>query len=183
MNEYEKMVNGLEYKSYDKELEKMRLHSRKIVCKANGISNDKRRMKMYSKLLKTSKNFYITPPIFFDYGCNTEIGENVYFNTNCTILDCAKVTIGTNTMFGPNVQIYTAYHPIEYKKRNTLLESAKAINIGKNCWIGGGVIILPGVNIGDGCVIGAGSVVTKDIPSNVVAVGNPCKIIKTINQD
>ena len=97
-------------------------------------------------------------------------------------MDCAKVEIGDNTFIGPNCQFYTPIHPMDYKTRNTFLEWAKPITVGKNCWLGGSVIVLPGVKIGDGCVIGAGSVVTKDIPNDSVAVGNPAKVIRKIEQ-
>ena len=114
---------------------------------------------------------------------NAEPEDNVYFNANCVVLDCAKVKIGENTFIGPNTQFYTPIHPLDYKTRNTFIESAKPITVGKNCWLGGSVVLLPGVTIGDGCVIGAGAVVTKDIPANSLAVGNPAKVIKTIEQN
>lgn len=127
-----------------------------------------------------------------DYGCNIRIGNNVSINTGCTFVDCNKITIGNDVLIAPNVQIYTATHPIELDERLTPVKTAYGmerirhtyalpVTIGNGCWIGGGVIILPGVTIGDGSVIGAGSVVTKDIPANVVAAGNPCRIIRNIN--
>ena len=105
----------------------------------------------------------------------------MYFNVNCVVLDGAKVTIGSNVFFAPNVQLYTANHPLEADLRKTL-ENALPISIGDDCWIGGNAVILPGITIGNGCVIGAGSVVTKDIPDNSLAVGNPAKVIKQLNQ-
>ena len=129
------------------------------------------------------KGCYITPSLFCDYGCNLELEDNVYFNANCVVLDCAKVKIGENTFIGPNTQFYTPIHPLDYKTRNTFIESAKPITVGKNCCLGGSVVLLPGVTLGDGCVIGAGAVVTKDIPANSLAVGNPAKVIKTIEQN
>lgn len=126
------------------------------------------------------KNFTIHPPFCCDYGENITIGENIFINFNCSILSCAKVEIGDNCWIGPNVQIYTAIHPVEPKKRNTGIGSAKPIKIGKDCWLGGGVIILPGVEIGEGSTIWTGSVVTKNIPPNSIAVGNPCKVIRKI---
>ena len=109
-----------------------------------------------------------------------ELGKNFYANFNCTILDVNKVKIGNNVMFGPNVQIYTASHPLDPEERLEGFEYAREINIGDNVWIGGGSIILPGVSIGDNSVIGAGSVVGKDIANNVLAVGNPCRVIRKI---
>ena len=128
-----------------------------------------------------------------DYGCNIHIGTNVTVNMGCIFVDCNKITIGNNVLIAPNVQIYTATHPIELNERLTPCETPEGIQyirhtfalpvtIGDGCWIGGGVIILPGVSIGEGSVIGAGSIVTKDVPANCLAVGNPCKVIRLINR-
>ena len=130
----------------------------------------------------SGNNLYIEPPFHCDYGYNIFCGDNVYFNVNCVVLDCAKISIGSNVFFGPGVQLYTATHPLDFELRKTL-ENASPISIGDDCWIGGNSIILPGITIGKGCVIGAGSVVTKDIPDNSLAVGNPAKVIKKLNQD
>ena len=129
---------------------------------------------------KTTDEFLIESSFYCDYGYNIEIGNNFYTNHNCVILDCAKVTFGDNVFIGPNCGFYTAIHPINAEERNSGIESAKPISIGNNVWIGGNVTVLPGVTIGDNTVIGAGSVVTKNIPPNVVAVGNPCRSIKQI---
>ena len=129
------------------------------------------------------KEFYIEPPFHCDYGYNISIGQNFYSNYNCTILDCAQVTIGNNVLFGPNVSLFTAGDPIHPAPRNEGIEYAFPITIGNNVWIGGGVIVNPGITIGDNVVIGSGSVVTKDIPSNVIAVGNPCKVLKEITDE
>ena len=129
---------------------------------------------------KTTDEFLIESSFYCDYGYNIEIGNNFYTNHNCVILDCAKVTFGDNVFIGPNCGFYTAIHPIDTEERNSGIESAKPISIGNNVWIGGNVTVLPGVAIGDNTVIGAGSVVTKNIPPNVVAVGNPCRSIKQI---
>ena len=183
MNEFEKMISGKDYNPLDNNLVSLRKFSLDSTRKFNfEIDSEKREIILKSLLGKMGNNCYITPNFFCDYGCNIELGDGVYFNANCVILDCAKVTIGDNTFIGPNCQFYTPIHPIDYKTRNTFIESAKPISIGKNCWLGGSVIILPGVKIGDGSVIGAGAVVTKDIPENSVAVGNPAKIIRTIEQ-
>lgn len=126
------------------------------------------------------ENYWIEQPFWCDYGYNIEIGENFYSNHNLTILDGNKVKFGDNVFIGPNCSFYTAGHPLDTQRRNQGLEYAKPIIIGNNVWLGGNVCVLPGVTIGDNVVIGAGSVVTKDIPSNVVAAGNPCKIIKNL---
>ena len=122
----------------------------------------------------------IEPPFFCDYGTNIELGDKVFFNFNCVILDVAKVTIGSNVMFGPAVQIYTATHPMDAEERRSGLEFAKPVRIGNDVWLGGGVIVCPGVTIGDAAVIGAGSVVVRDIPAGVFAAGNPCRVIREI---
>lgn len=133
------------------------------------------------KLLgKTQKHFLIEQPFYCDYGYNIEIGENFYANVNCTILDGAKVTFGNNVFIAPNCGFYTAGHPLDVAQRNAGLEYARPITVGNNVWIGAQVCVLPGVTIGDNSVIGAGSVVTKNIPPNSVAVGNPCRVIRTV---
>jgi maltose O-acetyltransferase len=121
----------------------------------------------------------VTPPFFCDCGSNIELGRNVYFNFNCVILDVAKVSIGSNVLFGPAVQIYTASHPMDAAERRSGVECGKPIRIGNVVWVGGGAIVCPGVSIGVGAVIGAGSVVIKDIPPGVFAAGNPCRVIRS----
>ncbi len=125
-------------------------------------------------------NLTILPPFHCDYGTNIEVGENFFANYNFVVLDVAKVTIGDNVFIAPNVAIYTAGHPVHYKARNSMYEYGIPVSIGSNCWIGGNVVICPGVTIGSGVVIGAGSVVTHDIPDNVIAAGNPCRVIREI---
>lgn len=184
MNEREKMQNGLPYDATDKELLSDRTRCKDFCLEYNKTSfkNRNKMNNILKKILgKTGTNFWIEPAFYCDYGYNIEIGENFYSNHNLVILDCARVKFGNNVFIGPNCGIYTASHPIDSKERNTGLEHAKPINIGNNVWIGGNVCILPGVTIGDNCVIGAGSVVTKDIPSNKIAIGNPCKIYKEIS--
>jgi maltose O-acetyltransferase len=122
-------------------------------------------------------------PFYCDYGTNMKVGEKAFFNFNRVVLDVAQVTIGDRTLFGPNVQIYTATHPMNFRERASGLEFAKPITIGKDVWIGGSVVICPGVSIGDRTVIGAGSVVTKDIPSDIFAAGNPCKVIRDLGKE
>lgn len=175
--EREKMLNGELYMACDEELLTQRTKVRTLTRKYNNEPNPEILEYIFGYKLD---NVYIEPPFYCDYGVNIELGKNVYMNFNCTILDCAKVKIGENTFLAPNVQIYCATHPIDAETRTGGLEYAKPITIGKNCWIGGGAILLPGVEIGDNCVIGAGSVVTRNIATNSVAVGNPCKIIRKV---
>ncbi len=134
-------------------------------------------------VIPNSKKLMIVPPFYCEFGTRVTLGDNFYANYNCVMLDVAPITIGKNCMLGPNVSIYTAGHPIHAATRNTGYEYGKPITIGDNCWIGGSVTITPGVNIGNNVVIGAGSVVTRDIPDNVVAVGNPCRVIRKISDD
>lgn len=183
VEEYKKMITGENYNPMTPYLISLRDRTRGLIADFNQEKDEKKRAEILKSVIgKMGEGCYITPNIFFDYGCNTELGERVYFNANCVILDCAKVTIGDDTFIGPNTQFYTPIHPLDFKTRNTFIETAKPIKIGKNCWLGGSVIVLPGVTIGDGCVIGAGAVVTKDIPKNSLAVGNPAKVIRTIEQ-
>ena len=184
MEEYKKMLVGEEYNPMTPYLISLRDKTRGLISDFNQEKDEKKRLEILKSVVgKMGEGCYITPNVFFDYGCNTELGNRVYFNANCVILDCAKVTIGDDTFVGPNAQFYTPIHPLDFKTRNSFIETAKPITIGKNCWLGGSVVVLPGVTIGDGCVIGAGAVVTKDIPENSLAVGNPAKVIKTIKQN
>jgi maltose O-acetyltransferase len=123
---------------------------------------------------------FVKPPLYVDYGEHISIGARTFINYNLTALDVAAITIGADCQFGPNVQLLTPTHPIEPQPRRDRLEAAKPITIGDNVWLGGGVIVCPGVTIGDNCVIGAGAVVTRDIPANVIAVGNPARVIREI---
>lgn len=132
---------------------------------------------------KSGEGTFINPPFYCDYGSHIEVGDNFFANYNCSIIDVAKVTIGDNVMLAPNVAIYTAGHPIHSDSRNSAYEYGIKVTIGSNVWIGGNVVINPGVTIGDNVVIGAGSVVTRDIPANVVAVGNPCRVMKQITEN
>ena len=132
---------------------------------------------------KTQKNFTIVSPFYCDYGYNIEIGENFFANMNCVILDGAKVTFGDNVFIAPNCGFYTAGHPLDVERRNKGLEYAYPITVGNNVWIGANVSVLPGVSIGDNSVIGAGSVVTRSIPANVLAAGNPCRVIREITEE
>jgi maltose O-acetyltransferase len=182
-SEKEKMLSGENYLATDKELVQERIKAKKLLHKINVTEYwvNKNTRKLIAELLPNSKNVvHIEPPFHCDYGYNIECGENVFFNVNCLVLDTMKVKIGTNVLFGPGVHIYTATHPLNKIERRTV-ESAKPVTIGDDCWIGGQVVICPGVTIGSGCVIGAGSVVTKDIPEDSLAVGNPAKVIRKLN--
>ena len=134
------------------------------------------------ELLPGAENAMINPPFYCDYGTHISVGKNFFANYNCTIIDVAKVTIGDNCQFAPNVSIYTAGHPIHPAVRNTLYEYGISVTVGDNVWIGGNSVILPGVHIGSNVVIGAGSVVTKDIPDWCLAAGNPCRVIRKITE-
>lgn len=184
MSEKEKMLAGELYDAnYNKNLENEREKAKDLCYEFNNLkpSNREKQKKILKELLgKTKENFRIEQPFMCDYGYNIEIGENFYSNHNLIILDANKVIFGDNVFIAPNCGFYTAGHPLDFETRNKGLEYAKPIRVGNNVWIGGNVIVLPGVTIGSNTVIGAGSIVTKDIPSNVVAVGNPCKVIKKL---
>jgi maltose O-acetyltransferase len=182
--EKEKMLAGEYYLSSDTVLLKDRRKAKNLLHRLNVIEyriTKKAREIIRELIPNAGKNLYIEPPFFCDYGYNITCGDNVYFNVNCVVLDGAKVTIGSNVFFGPNVQIYTANHPVEAELRKTL-EYTNSISIGDDCWIGGNAVILPGITIGKGCVIGAGAVVTKDIPDQSLAVGSPATVIRKLNQ-
>lgn len=182
MTEKEKMLAGILYDANnDKNLLKERMLCKDICFEYNNVkpSDTKTQELLIKKLLgKTKDKFSILAPFWCDYGYNIEIGENFFANHNCVILDCAKVTFGDNVFIAPDCGFYTAGHPLDYERRNQGLEYAYPITVGNNVWIGAGVRVMPGVTIGDNVVIGAGSVVTKDIPSNKIAYGNPCKVVK-----
>lgn len=183
MNQRERMLSGLPYKAWLDGLPESRLQCRKLVYEFNRLPPDQpeRRCDVLRALLgKTGQHFMIEPPFHCDYGWNIEVGEDFYANFNLTVLDVGKVTIGNCVQIAPNVSIYTAGHPIHPDSRNSGYEYGIPITIGNNVWIGGSAVIMPGVTIGDNAVIGAGSVVTKDIPANVVAAGNPCRVLRAI---
>lgn len=181
----EKMIAGMPYLDSDGQLFKERQYAKEELKRFNDSEPKqiKFRKQLIHKLFKsTGSRFFIEPPFRCDYGYNISIGENFYSNYNCTILDCAPVTIGENVLFGPNVSLFTAGHPLHFEARNQGWEFAAPIIIEDNVWIGGQVVINPGVRIGKNTVIGSGSVVTKDIPADVVAVGNPCRVLRYITE-
>ena len=192
MTEPEKMIAGMPYDAGDPFLVTARTKAHDLCTELNALkeSDGKRRAEILARLLPhLGEDAYIQGPFYCDYGFNIKTGGRFYANFNLTVLDCAPVTIGDDVMIGPNVSLYTAYHPLDYKQRNMRrrddgslydIEYAKPIVIGSNCWLAGGVTVLPGITIGEGSVIGAGSVVTKDIPAHSVAVGNPCRVIKML---
>ena len=182
MTEKEKMLAGELYDSSDKQLIDELIKAKKLCNKYNNL--DVEDIEKGNEIIKelfsnTGKQFMIMPNFYCDYGFNIEIGENFYANHNLVILDANKVTFGNNVFIGPNCGFYTSGHPMDKELRRKV-EFAKPITIGSDVWIGGNVCVMPGVTIGNNTVIGAGSVVTKDIPSNVVAVGNPCRVIKEL---
>lgn len=184
--EKEKMLTGKIYDAnYDPELVAARANAKELCFDFNNARPKEisKRQDIIRQLLgKTGKQFEIAGPFWCDYGFNIEIGEHFYANHNLVILDGAKVIFGDNVFIAPDCGFYTAGHPLDVDRRNKGLEYAKPITVGNNIWFGGGVKVMPGVTIGDGAVIGGGSVVTKDIPANVVAVGNPCKVIREITE-
>lgn len=184
MTEKEKMLSGMVYSAVDQDLLRELNEVKGIIHRYNSLSpsDTEGRFRLLKDLLgKTADDeFIICQPFFCDYGKQISIGRRFFANFNFTVLDEAPVTIGDDCFIGPNVSIYTACHSTDPIERNTRNEWARPVTIGDNVWIGGSVTILPGVRIGSNVTIGAGSVVTKDIPDNVVAVGNPCKAIKNI---
>ncbi|MDO5785906.1 MAG: sugar O-acetyltransferase [Eubacteriales bacterium] len=187
MNEREKAAAGYLYDAnYDESLLQERNRCKDLcfafnACKPSDSAGQQRLMKQI--LGKTKGAFTITAPFWCDYGYNISIGENFYTNHNCIILDGAKVTFGDNVFIAPNCCFSTAGHPLDVEQRNKGLEIALPITVGNNVWFGAGVTVLPGVTIGDNAVIGAGSVVNKDIPSGVIAVGNPCRVLRPITEE
>lgn len=191
MTEREKMLAGELYDCGDKELLDQWHKAKNLIRDYNQTNSedlDKKNRILTELLGSRGKNLWITAPFFVDYGNNIYFGNNCEVNMNCTFLDDNKIIIGDNALIAPNVQIYTAFHPTNAKDRFGEVKSdgsfefcktqTAPVIIGNNAWIGGGAIIMPGVTIGDNVVIGAGSVVTKDIPSNTIAYGNPCKVIR-----
>lgn len=181
--EKEKMLAGDLYNAADPQLVLERRRA-KNMCRTYNATRDeeqeKRQQILFELLGAKGTQVDIQPPFYCDYGYNITLGEGVFFNYNCIVLDVCQVEIGDGAMFGPNVQIYTATHPLDFETRSTGLEMGKPIKIGAHVWIGGSVVIGPGVTIGDRSVIGTGSVVVKDVPADVFAAGNPCRMIRSL---
>lgn len=186
-SELEKMVSSKIYNAnYDKELLDLRNAAKELCFDYNKLrpSKTKAKREIIKKLgIKTKENFTIEAPFYCDYGFNIEFGENFYANHNLIILDGARVKFGDNVFIAPSCTISTAGHPLDVKRRNEGLEYAYPIEIGDNVWIGADVTINPGVKIGQNSVIGSGSVVTKEIPANSLAYGNPCKVVRKIDKN
>ena len=193
MNEKEKMLAGKIYDPTDEELTKLRTKAHRLSQRyTTFFEDDELRDTVIDELIPNKgKGVYLQGPVYFDYGVFTSFGENCYANFNFTVLDVCPVNIGNNVFFGPNCSLMTPMHPFRWQERNIKFkedgtvygdEYAKPINIGDNCWIAANVVITGGVTIGEGCVIGAGSVVTRNIPANSLASGNPCKVIREITE-
>ncbi|MBC2606707.1 sugar O-acetyltransferase [Pelagicoccus albus] len=180
------MVAGEPYWINDPELVEVRYVTRERVDEFNALGPrevDKKQELQRQIFGSVGNNVHMEKPIRIDYGFNTHFGNNVFINFNLVILDCGKITVGDNVFIAPNVQFYTALHPIDIAERAKHLGTTKPIHIGNDVWIGGGCIIMPGVTIGNGATIGAGSVVTRDIPPDTVAYGNPCKVGRVLKED
>ena len=181
----QKMVAGDVYDPFDAQLVAARSRARDLCQTLNATreaAQDERRRILKELIGKGGDSVWMQPPFFCDYGFNIHLGERVFFNFNCVVLDVCPVHIGSFTLFGPSVQIYTPLHPFNAESRRQE-EFGKSVHIGSDVWVGGGAIILPGVRIGSRAVIGAGSVVTRDVPEDVFAAGNPCSVIREIAQN
>jgi maltose O-acetyltransferase len=177
-SEKEKMLSGHLYNASDPQLAAERVHARSLLHRLNTTEYGK--IEKYSDTISEllpncAPGIWIEPPFYCDYGYNIHAGNNVFFNFNCVVLDVCPVRIGSNVLFGPGVHLYTATHPKDFVKRRDNLEFGKPVSIGDDCWIGGYVVILPGVNIGNRCIIGAASVIREDVPDDTVFSGGPAK--------
>ncbi|WP_404790258.1 sugar O-acetyltransferase [Altericista sp. CCNU0014] len=184
-SEKEKMLEGELYNPLDPQLSAERRRARLLLKAFNDTRADRleERDRLIEELIPAmGLGCWIEPPFYCDYGNNITLGEKVFFNFNCVVLDVAPVAIGSSVFFGPAAQIYTATHPLSATERRMGLELGRSVRIDDDVWVGGGAIICPGVHVGTKSVIGAGSVVTKDIPAGVVAVGNPCRVIRRIEE-
>lgn len=182
MTEKEKMINGMLYMATDESIQSISSENRKLIDAFNSTKGKERMEYIKKAFAHTGENPYIEPPFYCDHGWNISVGDNFFANTGVIILDQCPVTIGNNVMLAPRVSIYCACHPIDAYVRNTHYEFGKPVTIGNDVWIGGNTVINPGVTIGSNVVIGSGSVVTHDIPDNVVAAGNPCRVLREITE-
>jgi maltose O-acetyltransferase len=179
------MLAGLLYRASDPELVGLRARARRLLVDyaATLAEQTERRAAILSELLgETGDGVWIEPPFHCDYGSNIAYGDGVYLNADCVVLDCARVEVGAGALIGPAVQIYAASHPTDPDQRRAGLEYAGPVTIGENVWIGGGAMVGPGVTIGENTVVGMGSVVLRDLPANVVAAGNPCRVIRSLEE-
>lgn len=182
----QKMVAGDPYDPQDPVLVAERDRARRLCQELNTAPADQLAVlapPLLAALFGRATDAYVTPPFHCDYGGNIRLGAKAYFNFNCVVLDVAPVEIGDHVLFGPGVQVYTAMHPMDAAQRRAGVESGKPVHIGDDAWIGGGAVICPGVRIGARTVIGAGSVVTRDIPADVFAAGNPCRVLRSLSGD
>jgi maltose O-acetyltransferase len=182
--ERDKMLGGAMYDPFDPELVQARDRARDLCQALNATreaETEERRRILRALFGEGGDSVWMQPPFYCDYGSNVLLGERVFFNFNCVVLDVAEVRIGEHTMFGPSVQIYTAMHPMNAVERRKH-EYARPITIGSDVWVGGAAVICPGVEIGSRSVIGAGSVVTRNVPEGVFAAGNPCRVIREITE-
>jgi len=181
-SEWEKMVAGSPYDPNDRQLVEARARARDLTLQLNATRDaqvDERRRILTALIGSGGDSVILQPPFFCDYGVNIHLGNRVFFNFNCVVLDVCEVRIGAHTQFGPGAQILPPLHPLDAAERRRT-EYGKPVTIGRDVWVGGGALILAGVSIGDRTVIGAGSVVTRDLPSDVLAVGNPCRVVRRI---
>ncbi|SDQ25389.1 sugar O-acetyltransferase [Carnobacterium viridans] len=186
MSEKERMLAERLYLAQGEELKAMRQKGQQLIRLFNATTEEEKpyRTQLLMDIFgEVAGNIYIEPTLRVDYGQNITIGKNFYANFDCVMIDVAPIKIGDNAMFGPRVCLYTAGHPIDPTVRNSGLEFGTSITIGNNVWIGGSAVVNPGVTIGDNVIIGSGSVVTKNVPSNTIAVGNPCRVIRDITQE
>lgn len=184
ITEKQKMLQGILYNPFDLELVQERQRARDLCQTLNATREEEQeiRREILMRLFGSGgDSVWMQPPFYCDYGLNIRLGERVFFNFNCIVLDVCPVTVGDFSLFGPSVQIYTATHPMNASLRRSQ-EFGKPIEIGSDVWVGGGTIICPGVTVGSKTVIGAGSVVTRNIPEAVFAAGNPCRVIRAINE-
>ena len=184
-SESEKMLGGELYDPLDSQLVAWRRRARLLFKALNDTGDDEQeeRARLIRKLIPSSgEGVWIEPPFYCDYGTNITLGDRVFFNFDCVVLDVAPVRVGSGVLFGPAVQVYAATHPLKAAERRTGLEYGRRVEIGDDVWVGGGAIICPGVTVGSRSVIGAGSVVTRDIPAGVFAAGNPCRVIREVGE-
>jgi maltose O-acetyltransferase len=183
MTPKQKMLAGLPYDPVDPELDRDRLRSQSLCQALNALPprDEAARLRVLAELFGKPVDAIIRSPFFCDYGYNLEIGAKVFINVGCVVLDTYRVSIGDRTLLGPNVQLLAALHPMDVDERTTGIETGLAVIIEEDVWLGGGVIVCPGVTIGRGTVVGAGSVVTRSLPANVFAAGNPCRVMRRLD--